>query len=66
MTSKRDDQTTQAVEADPSEELETQTVENVNGEVIDEALSNSWVVGVQYVNPADPDGPEGPLDDVEG
>ena len=34
---------------------------SLNGEVIDEALVNSWVVDVPYVNPADPDGPEGPL-----
>ena len=46
-------------------DAETQTApeqqSNVNGEVSDEALLNAWVVGVQYVNPGDPDGPEGPL-----
>ena len=40
--------------------------ENDNGEVIDEALVNAWVVGVQYVNPADPDGPEGRQGPSEG
>lgn len=50
-------------EPQAAEGVEAQTVENVNGEVIDEALPNAWVVGVQYVNPGDPDGPEGPLGD---
>jgi hypothetical protein len=50
-------------EADPEPEA---TVGNVNGEVIDEALVNSWVAGVQYVNPADPDGPDGPENPAQG
>ena len=70
----QDAMTTKATADEPApqttEEPAPQTtgpyVENVNGEVIDEALTNSWVAGVQYWNPADPDGPEGPEGPPEG
>lgn len=61
MTAEQLDDAAQA----QGDEVVEASVTNVNGEVIDEALPNAWVVGVSYVNPADPDGPEGPLGDEE-